>query len=172
MKRVSKSILEKGYIGISTCISNVPRFCKFSNNCWNDSTGATGYACFTICYSKLLTHRSVYGDEVGRDTYIQMNLFFFFIVSASSRIIRLGKKVHTIHTSFDRTAKIDVIIINWFASHRQLSFVRFSIQEEWKGFRDNVGLSWNKNKSISISEAWMNRSFRRYLLRFRREQRS
>lgn len=171
MKRVSKSILEKGYIGISTCISNVPRFCKFSNNCWNDSTGATGYACFTICYSKLLTHRSVYGDEVGRDTYIQMNLFFF-IVSASSRIIRLGKKVHTIHTSFDRTAKIDVIIINWFALHRQLSFVRFSIQEKWKGFRDNVGLSWNKNKSISISEAWMNRSFRRYLLCFRREQRS
>lgn len=114
----------------------------------------------------------VFTETRSGEIHIFKWIFFFFIVSASSRIIRLGKKVHTIHTSFDRTAKIDVIIINWFALHRQLSFVRFSIQEEWKGFRDNVGLSWNKNKSISISEAWMNRSFRRYLLRFRREQRS
>lgn len=46
-----------------------------------DRAGATGYAYFTICYSKLLTHRNVYGGEVGRDiyiyAYIQTNLFFF-----------------------------------------------------------------------------------------------
>lgn len=66
-----------------------------------DRAGATGYAYFTICYSKLLTHRNVYGGEVGRDIYICIysNESFFFFHSASLRIIRLEKTIYNIFCS-------------------------------------------------------------------------
>lgn len=150
---------------------------------------------FTICYSKLLTHRNVYGGEVGRDIYIYSNesFFFFFHCFCVIEIIRLGKKCIQCIPHFARSNRSDVYphenqrynnLMNYTSidSHYNLHSLRSNSQ--FSSYETIIFSILHRRRrrlarttkldpsEIKINQFQSARRGRivRYLLRFRREQ--